>query len=109
MSNDSAMAEARGLYRMLDTGHTPEELRECIGVPPNIERMLRRYAAMNSSEVRWVEKILMFRTAVAQEFDLLVRAGDGVSELPEMEEADSDFGEGAFSDAFDPTTEFSAA
>jgi hypothetical protein len=68
MSNDSALAEARGLYRLLGTWHTLEELRECISVPPNIERMLRRYAAMNPAEARWVEKILMFRTSVAQEF-----------------------------------------
>lgn len=44
MSNNTALAEARGLYLMLDTGHTLEELRECIGVPPNIERALRPYA-----------------------------------------------------------------
>ncbi len=98
-------AEARALYRMLATGHAVEELRECIGVPPHIERMLRHYAAMNPAEARWIEKILMFRNAVAQEFDLLARAGDLVSELPEMEEADPDIGEGAFADAFDQTTE----
>jgi len=109
VSNDTtALAEARALYRMLDNGHTLEELRKCIGVPPKIERKLRLYAAMNPAEACWVERILMFRNAVAQEFDLLVRAGAAASELPEMEEADSDIGEGAFADAFDQTTELRA-
>jgi hypothetical protein len=109
MTSDAALAEARGLYRMLDTGHALEELRECIGAPPNVERMLRRYAAMNSAEARWVEKILKFRNAVANEFELLVRAGDAVSELPEIEEADPDIGKGAFADAFEQTIELRTA
>jgi hypothetical protein len=46
MSNDTASAEARALHRMLATGHTLEELRVCISVPPDIERMLRIYAAL---------------------------------------------------------------
>ena len=83
MSNDSALAEARGLYRMLGTGHTLEEVRKCIGVPSKVERKLRLNAAMNPVEARWVEQILMFRNAVAQEFDLLVRAGAAASEPPE--------------------------
>ena len=72
MSNDTAAAEARGLYRMLAGGHTPEELRRCIGVPPKIERRLRFYAALNPVETRWIEKILKFRKSVAQEFERLV-------------------------------------
>lgn len=109
VSNDSALAEARGLYRMLDTGHTTEELRNCIGVPSKIDRKLRLYAAMNPAEARWIEKILMFRKFVAEEFERLVRDGGGVSELPEMEEADPDIGEGGFADAFDQGTELRTA
>jgi hypothetical protein len=45
---------------------TVEELRGCIDVPPKVERTFRIYAAMNSAEARWVEKILMFRNFVAQ-------------------------------------------
>jgi hypothetical protein len=94
---------------MLGTGHTLEALRGGIGVPPKIERALRLYGAMNSAEARRVEKVLMFRNAVAKEFDLLVCAGDAVPELPEMGEADSDIGEGAFVDAFDQTTKLCTA
>ena len=109
MSSDSAAAEARALYRMLDCGHTLEELRKCISVPPKIERKLRTYAAMNPAEARWIEKILMFRKFVAEEFERLVDAGDGVSELPKMEESDPDIDEGGFADAFDQGTEFHTA
>jgi hypothetical protein len=109
MSNDSALAEARGLYRMLDTGNSLEELRKCIGVPSKIEHKLRVYAAMNPAEARWIEKILMFRKFVAEEFERLVRDGDAVSELPEMEESDPDIDEGGFANAFDHGTEFHTA
>lgn len=106
MGNDTtALAEARALYRMLATGHTTEELRECIGVPSKIDRKLRLYAAMNPAEACWIEKILKFRKFVAKELDLLVCAGDPVSELPETTEAASDIAEGAIADASDQGTE----
>jgi hypothetical protein len=93
----------------LAAGHILEELRGCMSVPPKIERKLRLYAAMNPAEVRWIERILMFRKFVAREFERLVREGNVVSERPEMEEPDSDIGEGGFADAFDQTTEFRTA
>lgn len=64
LGRQSAVAEAHGLYRMLATGHTLEELRGYIGVPPKIERTLRFYAAVNPVEARWVEEVLMFRNAL---------------------------------------------
>jgi hypothetical protein len=76
VSNDTTvLAEARALYRMLGAGHTLEELRECIGVPPEIERALMLYAAANSVEASWIEKILNFRKSVEQEFERLVQEG----------------------------------
>jgi hypothetical protein len=76
VSNDTTvLAEARALYRMLGAGHTVEELRECISVPPKIERKLKLYAAMNPVEARWIEKILKFRNVVAHEFERLACEG----------------------------------
>ena len=60
---------------MLATGHTVEELRECISVPPKIERKLRLYLGGNPAEARWIENVLKFRTVVAHEFERLVCEG----------------------------------
>jgi hypothetical protein len=40
----SAIAEAHGLYRMIQPECSVEELRELIAVPLHIERVLRAYA-----------------------------------------------------------------
>lgn len=40
------VAEARGLYRMLSTGSTIEELRELIAVPERMEKWLRAWGGI---------------------------------------------------------------
>lgn len=42
LGRQSAIAEAKALYRLLSTGHTVEQLRDLIEVPPKIERTLAR-------------------------------------------------------------------
>jgi len=44
LGRQSALAEAHGLYRMIQPECSVEELRELIAVPPHIERVLRAYA-----------------------------------------------------------------
>ena len=44
LGRQSALAEAYGLYRMIQPECSVEELRELIAAPPHIERVLRAYA-----------------------------------------------------------------
>lgn len=90
MSNDTAWAEARALYRMLGDENTVEELRELIAVPPKTERLLRTFAMKNPAEAHWIESSIKFRQAVAREFERLVREGAAVAEIPEVEELELD-------------------
>ena len=71
----SPLAEARGLYKPLFTGSTVEELRALIAVPAKLERALRAYAQANPEDACWVFPALMFRQAVAREFERLVPKG----------------------------------
>ena len=50
------------------------------GVPPKIRRA-------NPLEAHWIESSLMFRSAVLQEFNRLVREGIHVTDLPQVEQA----------------------
>ena len=62
---ESARAEARGLYRMLGhDGNTVEAIRELIGVPPKIERVLLAFARARPEEAHCNEKTLKFRQEV---------------------------------------------
>ena len=44
LGRQSVLAEARGLYRMIQPECSIEEIRELIAVPPRTERVLRAYA-----------------------------------------------------------------
>ena len=46
LGGQSAIAEARGLYRLLSTGSTVEQIRMLISVPPKIEAVLLAYAGL---------------------------------------------------------------
>lgn len=91
LGRQSAIAEARALFRML--GHdenTVEEFRELIAVPPRIERVLRAFAQAHPEEFYFVDRSLKFRVAVAREFERLVRDGTSITDLPEVEELELD-------------------
>ncbi len=96
MSNDTAWAEARALYRMLGDENTVEELRSLIAVPPKTERLLRTFAMKNPAEAHWIEST---RQAVAREFERLVREGVAVAEMPEVEESELDAAEATYAGA----------
>jgi hypothetical protein len=90
LCRQSAIAEAHALYRMLgQDGNTVEELRELIAMPPRIELALRAYARAHPEEAHFVDRVLKFREAVAQEFERLVRDGVPVADLLEVEEQES--------------------
>jgi hypothetical protein len=71
----SALAEAYGLYRMIQPECSVEEHRELIAAPPNIERVLRAYAKAHVEDAHWIEACPKFRKAVAEEFERLLCAG----------------------------------
>ena len=93
------VAEARGLYKMLSTGSTVEELRALIAVPPRIERALRSYAQENARDACWIEAALRFRQAVAREFERLVAEGAPIVDVPAVEEAELGFAEETYAGA----------
>jgi hypothetical protein len=53
LGRQSALAEAHGLYRMIQPERGVEELRELIAVPPHIERALRAYAKAHVEDARY--------------------------------------------------------
>jgi hypothetical protein len=87
LGRQSAIAEARALYRMIGHGrNTVEALRELIRVPPKIERVLRAFAQAHPEEAPAIKRNLKFRLLVAREFERLVR--EGVPAAEEPKEAD---------------------
>ena len=96
--HQSAVWEARALYLLLSTGHTADELRAPIGVPPRNKRVLLAYARAHPKEARLVEAALMFRAEVASAFERLVREGAQIADVPEAEK-ESDVTEAAYADA----------
>jgi hypothetical protein len=91
LGRQSAIAEARALYRMLGHGrNTVESLRELIAVPPKIERVLLAFAWAYPEEAYGIDRTLKFRQAVLEEFERLVREGVRVADLPEVEESEFD-------------------
>ena len=95
LGHQSAVWEARALYRMLGPEHTVEELRELIAVPPKIERILRGFALEDPADSHWIEAALGFRQAVAREFERLVSGAPVMDSPEEAEEAESAAGEEA--------------
>ena len=75
LGRQSALAEAYGLYQMIQPECSVEELRELIAVPPHIERVLRAYANAHvdtgetfeegSIRVESVRTISMFESELA--------------------------------------------
>src|SRR5258708_7445410 len=61
LGRQSALAEAHGLYRMIQSECSVEELRDLIAVPPHIERALRVYAKAHVEDAHWIEACLKFR------------------------------------------------
>lgn len=61
IGKQSAVSEARGLYQMLSTGSTVEELRELIAVPPKIERILRGFALEDPEDAHWIEAAIRYK------------------------------------------------
>ena len=86
----SAFDEARALHRMLGDENTVEDLRELIVVPAWTERVLRVYALAFPEDAHWIERTLMFRSTVLEEFNRLVREGVSMTDLPEAEETESE-------------------
>lgn len=70
LGRQPAIAEPRALYRMVGCdGNTVEILHELIvWVPAWTERMLRAYARTFPEDSRWVERSLMFRAAVLDDW-----------------------------------------
>jgi hypothetical protein len=75
LGRQSALAEAHGLYRMIQPECSIEELHELIAVPPNIERVLRAYAKAHVEDAHWIAACLKSRKAVAEEFERLLSTG----------------------------------
>lgn len=62
IGKQSAVLEARALYRMIGRdGETEESLRSLIAVPASIERVLRAYMEENPEDAWWIERSLGFR------------------------------------------------
>jgi hypothetical protein len=72
LGRQSPLAEAYGLYRMIQPECSVEELRELIAVPPRIERVLLSYAKAHVEDAHWIEACLKFRKTVAEEFERLL-------------------------------------
>jgi hypothetical protein len=54
LGRQSALAEAHGLYRMIQAECSVEQLRELIAVPPRIERVLLAYAKAHVEDAHWI-------------------------------------------------------
>ncbi len=90
IGRQSALAEAYGLYRMIQPECSVGELRELIAVPPRIERVLRAYAKAHVEDAHWIETYLKFRQAVAEEFERRLCARGGAMDLPEVDDGELD-------------------
>src|SRR5437899_6234250 len=90
LGRQSALAEAHGLYRMIQPECSVDELRELIAIPPHIERVLRAYAKAHVEDAHWIEACLKFRKAVAEEFERLLCAGGEAMALPEVDDGELD-------------------
>lgn len=80
-------------------GNTVEELRELIAVPPRIERVLRAFARAHPEEAYEISRTLKFRSAIAGEFERLVREGVPLAGVSEAEESELGSSEETFVDA----------
>lgn len=97
LGRQSAVAEARALYRMIGHGsNTADTLRELIAVPPLIEQVLRAFAQAHPEEAHSIDRNLKFRVSVTREFERLVRDGVPVADLLEVEESELDAAEETF-------------
>jgi hypothetical protein len=90
LGRQSALAEAYGLYRMIQPECGVEELRELIAVPPRIERVLLAYAKAHVEDAHWIDGCLKFREAVAEEFERLLCAGAAAIDFPEVDDGELD-------------------
>ena len=69
--------EARDLYRMVTCGNSSvDSIRELIAVPATIEAALREYARRYPEDGKRIEVVLHFRERVAEQFEMLVEAGN---------------------------------
>jgi hypothetical protein len=59
---------------MRQSGETVESIRELIEVPAEIENALRRYAREYPEESPGIERAIMFRRTVLEDFERLVRS-----------------------------------
>jgi hypothetical protein len=76
LGRQSAIAEARALYRMAACGtESVEGICGLIAVPVRIEQALRAFARAHPEEAHFVDRALMFRQAVMAEFNRLVSVG----------------------------------
>jgi hypothetical protein len=90
LGRQSALAEAHGLYRMIQAECSVEQLRELIAVPPRIERVLLAYAKAHVEDAHWIGACLKFRKAVAEEFERLLCAGAEGTDLSEVDDGELD-------------------
>jgi len=71
-------------------GSTVESIRESIGFPLRIERVLREYSNSSAEDALWIEARLNYRQAVRREFERLVREDVPIAELPKFDESELD-------------------
>ena len=80
LGRQSALAEAHGLYRMIQPECSVEELRELITLPPHIERDLRAYAKAHVEGAHWnrgLSKVYKSRGRRIRTLSLRWRCGNG--------------------------------
>ena len=87
LSRHSAILEARCLLKLLETGSTVEGLRQLIVVPARSERAMRAFSQAHEEEAYFMDRAVMFRKAVLDEFNRLVRAGAARTDV-EVEETE---------------------
>jgi hypothetical protein len=86
----SAITEARALLPLLENGSAVEELRQLVAVDSKTEQWLLAFARAHPEEAHFVDRALMFRQAVLDEFNRLVSDGVPVNQSPEAEETESE-------------------
>jgi len=71
----SSRTEALSLFVVMrQKGETIESIRELIQVPAEIENALRRYGREYPEEAPGIDRAIMFRRTVLEEFERLVRS-----------------------------------